>query len=367
MKIRLLAPLLLLLPACDLVEQDVDEDAGFETGACIEGACFNGLDCLSDLCVAPDGGTEGGGSGLPGGTSPNPTSAGSGNSSDPSGGSDTSDDGSTGGVDPTGDDPTGDDPTGNDPTGNDPTGNDPTGDDPTGDDPTGDDPTGDDPTGAVGEDCDVYAQDCPPGDKCNPWSDNGGSNWNALGCFPVVPSPDQPGESCTVENSGVSGFDSCAVGSMCWDVDVETNVGTCVAMCEGSALNPTCSQPGTACTISNEGVLNLCLPACDPLAQSCPGGQGCYPVDDTFVCAPDASGGAGQQGDACEFINACEPGTACVEGAAYGAGCFSNCCTTFCTLGTGFDCPEADQDCIPWFDEGAAPSGFEDVGLCAVP
>lgn len=78
-----------------------------ETAACIDGGCFDGLECLSDLCVASedtDGdGSEGAGSEDPSGG----TSGGSG----ASGGGDSSPSSSS---DPTGDDPTGDssDPTG---------------------------------------------------------------------------------------------------------------------------------------------------------------------------------------------------------------------------------------------------------------
>lgn len=226
-----------------------------------------------------------------------------------------------------------------------------------------------DPTDPPGEDCDPYLQDCPDGEKCNAWANDGGSNWNALGCFPVDPSPDQPGDSCTVEGSGVSGVDSCDVASMCWDVDAETNTGVCVAMCEGTPLNPTCADPATSCIISNGGVLNLCLPGCDPLLQNCAEGQGCYPIDDAFVCAPDASGDQGSAGDPCEFINVCDPGTACVEDDAYGPGCFGSfgCCSPFCDVDEVATCPEVGQECVPWFEEGMAPPGLASVGVCSVP
>jgi hypothetical protein len=32
--------------------------------------------------------------------------------------------------------------------------------------------------------CDQWAQDCPPGEKCMPWANDGGSSWNATRCFP---------------------------------------------------------------------------------------------------------------------------------------------------------------------------------------
>lgn len=55
---------LLLLSACS--SSGADGEAGFETGPCVEGGCFDGLQCLSDLCVEgedvddDDGGPGGG-------------------------------------------------------------------------------------------------------------------------------------------------------------------------------------------------------------------------------------------------------------------------------------------------------------------
>lgn len=225
--------------------------------------------------------------------------------------------------------------------------------------------------------CDVFAQDCPDGEKCSAWANDGGSSWNATRCSPVDPNPDQPGDACTVEGSGVSGIDSCDKGAMCWDVDPETNEGTCVALCTGSADAPEC-EGTTFCVIANDGVLNICLEPCDPLLQVCPDGQACYPYStEGFLCAPDASGpDQGAIGDPCEFLNACDLGGACInpmlasspecQGAA-------GCCAPFCDL----DDAEADttcqtqtggaETCQPWFEEGMEIPGFENVGICALP
>jgi hypothetical protein len=221
--------------------------------------------------------------------------------------------------------------------------------------------------------CNTYDQDCPDGEKCNAYADDGGGSWNALGCFPVDPMPDAPGEPCTVVNNGVSGLDSCELGAMCWNADPETNIGTCVANCQGSAADPVCADPTTFCVIENEGSLNLCLPMCDPLVQDCTDGEACYPIDDYFVCAPDASGGMGFYGQECNFINVCQPGLYCappelVPDCAGGFGC----CSPFCDVSDPLSsaaCPgSADgQECVPWYAEGEAPPGFEDVGACGIP
>ena len=72
-----------------------------------------------------------------------------------------------------------------------------------------------DPDGAgVNNECDIWAQDCMKGEKCMPWDNAGGNSWNATRCSPVDDNPGQPGDSCTVEGSGVSGIDDCALSSM---------------------------------------------------------------------------------------------------------------------------------------------------------
>jgi hypothetical protein len=54
------ALLLSLVSGCSA--PGLDMEAGRETGACIDGGCFDDLECLSDVCVAPDEGTDGGSS-----------------------------------------------------------------------------------------------------------------------------------------------------------------------------------------------------------------------------------------------------------------------------------------------------------------
>lgn len=92
--------------------------------------------------------------------------------------------------------------------------------------------------------CDIWDQDCPRGEKCTPWVSDGGSSWNAMRCVPVAPDPDEPGEPCTKKGE----FDSCALGSICWDIDAKTGEGTCVSHCVGSDLDDPSCPAMTACT-----------------------------------------------------------------------------------------------------------------------
>ncbi|MCA9653947.1 MAG: ribulose phosphate epimerase [Myxococcales bacterium] len=228
------------------------------------------------------------------------------------------------------------------------------------------DPDGGGPT----FECDIFAQDCPEGEKCMPWASSGGT-WDATRCSPIDENPGQPGDECSVEGGGASGIDSCDIGSMCWDVDPETNMGTCVAMCTGDSANPICEDPDTSCSIANDGAIVLCLPNCDPLLQDCAEGQACYPVADIWVCGPDASGEMGAAGDPCEFINVCDVGNICLDASAWpdcagSIGCCSPVCDTTDPMGDA-QCPGAGQTCQPWYEEGNAPPGYENVGACALP
>jgi hypothetical protein len=226
--------------------------------------------------------------------------------------------------------------------------------------------------GGANQPCDTFAQDCPLGEKCMPWAD-GGATWNANKCMPVAAHPHEPGDGCTALGGGTSGLDDCASASMCWDVDLETNTGTCVAFCTGSLEMPVCDDAATTCIVANGGVLAVCLPTCDPLAQNCPDADdGCYPAGDAFACAPDASDSEGSYGDPCEFINVCDPGLVCTDGDRVPACASTACCSQLCDLSQPNPAAQCSgeaqgQDCIPWFEPAEAPVGFEDVGLCALP
>lgn len=225
--------------------------------------------------------------------------------------------------------------------------------------------------GGLGVECDVWNQDCPDGQKCMPWVNDGGNAWNATKCTPVDANPKEPGDECQVEGDGKSGIDDCAPSAMCWNV--EDGTGTCLAFCEGSPDAPTCSDPDTACSITNDGVLILCLPLCDPLLQDCQGiNEACYPVGDRFQCAPDRSDDTGVYGDPCESINSCDAGLFCTA-ATNVPGCTgAGCCSEYCDLSSpdgDAQCSGSDmgQTCQSFFAEGEVPPGYEDVGGCGTP
>ena len=217
--------------------------------------------------------------------------------------------------------------------------------------------------------CDQFAQDCPEGQKCMPWSNDGSNAWNATKCVDVMPNPDEPGEPCTVEGGPASGIDSCDKAAMCWNVDPDTGKGTCFALCGGSWRSPTC-PPGFRCIIGGgDAPLNLCVSSCNPLAQGCPNMELCIPepMSDYFTCVPDASGDMGAQNDPCEAADACDPGLACVD-PSLATECdpmAAGCCLPFCDL-TMPDCTNQGAMCLAWYEVGTPPPGLEKVGVCGL-
>jgi hypothetical protein len=128
----------------------------------------------------------------------------------------------------------------------------------------------------------------------------------------------------------------------------------------GPECDPACSAQETCVLVDT---MPTCLQFCEPLNPAC-GADVCVPFEDFFVCAPDASGPEGAVGDPCQYANACDAGNLCLNG-EYVEGCSAQaCCSAFCDLDTP-TCPGTMQ-CAPWFEQGMAPAGFEDLGICVI-
>ncbi len=209
------------------------------------------------------------------------------------------------------------------------------------------------PDGVFGHcsvDCNLMTQDCPEGEACRAWANYGGSVWNGTRCSPVSADPDQHGDPCVVEDSAASGIDTCDVGLMCWNVDSETLEGTCISYCSGTPEVPTCESPEQTCSITNDGVLVLCLPVCDPLQGNCDGDTVCVPTPaDEFVCIPQevASCPAGMLDVPAENIADCVAGEPC--------------CTTYCDLTEDVPC-DPELECVAFFTE--PEPAYADLGVC---
>ncbi len=228
--------------------------------------------------------------------------------------------------------------------------------------------TDDEPT--THEDCSVWLQDCPDCQKCAAVAVGDEKQWNATQCVEVM-GADKPGELCTLGDAA-NDTDSCIKGAMCFGVNMD-GVGTCVALCTGHPADPVCDPPGF-CTISADAVLNLCLRDCEPLSQDCPNpSDGCYPVNDNFGCS-EKLGDSGKANDPCIFHSDCDAGLMCSEPASVGQGCLvkgggpDGCCTPFCEFPEG-TCPNADQQCVQYFDPMQFPidDPLLNIGFCGLP
>ncbi len=214
--------------------------------------------------------------------------------------------------------------------------------------------------------CDPWTQDCGEGQKCMPWANDGGSSWNAQHCTPVAEDPDQPGEPCTVEGNGVSGIDSCDFGAMCWNVDPETNTGTCVALCTGSEADPSCAAACDRCLITNDGVITLCLPLCHPAGDDCGADEVCAILEEAFQCLPAfVSGGAGV-GDPCASPNECGAGLRCAAAAELPACEGDACCTPWCDPADPEGCAAVPGTACQEFTAAVAECTAA-VGSCVLP
>lgn len=210
--------------------------------------------------------------------------------------------------------------------------------------------------------CDPWMQDCPEEEKCAYYQDPYGEV--ATRCVPLVAFPREAGEPCKAE-PGHTGLDDCDLGSVCAFLDGEGN-GVCTAMCGGSPEQPVCDQ-GSTCQLCADGQCpSLCLSKCNPLEPNCPEPLVCGPGESGFVCGMDASPSdqGGGQGEPCEFLNECNPGSTCIE-ASYMPSCQDGfCCAAYCNVGDPESC-EPGLECLPYsaVDEGLGPD-YPSLGVC---
>lgn len=224
-----------------------------------------------------------------------------------------------------------------------------------------------DDSGAPAE-CDIWAQDCPEGQKCAAWGEEGVGSWHAVRCVAVT-GDQQPGEPCTAEESGRSGMDDCVEGAMCWEVDADLH-GTCVALCTGTPAAPVCPAD-TFCAIWGEMVVGLCIPRCNPLLQDCPDDEVCAPNGAEFRCDVDGTQEAVPVNAPCEFVTACDKGLTCIEASTASSACDPQqgfgCCQPFCEF-PGGPCPNPDQQCAQWYEPGQFPDDDprSKYGVCSI-
>lgn len=173
------------------------------------------------------------------------------------------------------------------------------------------------------------------------------------------------GSTMSLDTSGSTTVDDTTQGTSGVDTDqtcvADGNVSVLEACDDGNEVTDDgCSSCDVDEGYSCDGEPSDCLLVCDPLVPMCEAGEGCYPLHGpTWVCAADASGVGGGQGEACDAPDTCDPGLTCIEPTAV-AGCDaerSGCCTAVCDVDAPV-CP-ADGACVY-----VGPPAAADVGVC---
>lgn len=210
-----------------------------------------------------------------------------------------------------------------------------------------------------GSDCSLARQDCPDGNKCSAF----GESYDQARCVPVS-GDRKPGEECTVV-PGYTGEDDCETGAVCLRLDL-VGPAVCFDMCK--AVDPLCENgENFDCFQGVVGIVDVCVPSCDPLGNDCDTDFICVPEGQIFWCIP-AVGNVPLFG-ACPNGNECGAGLFCASpiGAMECDPDVSGCCLPFCDLnGTEDACPGMGQVCVSIYPPDDIPSKYSHVGICTI-
>lgn len=210
--------------------------------------------------------------------------------------------------------------------------------------------------------CDLFAQDCPPEQKCSFFSEDIYRFEPVPTCVPVAPNPRQPDQLCHFNEPGM-GLDDCGLGSYCLPFNSDgAGASVCVALCQADTF--ACADSAHACTILN-GPLFWCNFNCDPLAQDCAEGLACSLSD----CMPVSPGYFDRPpGMPCETFSQCVPKSICGF-PQYVPECAGDlCCTEICDLEAASSCALQGQSCQPVPEADLLSSLLpEGMGLCLIP
>jgi hypothetical protein len=216
-----------------------------------------------------------------------------------------------------------------------------------------------------GNDCDVFLQDCPDGQKCVPCSLSG-QGWDAWRCAPIDPVGKGIGAACTVTGCA----DDCDARSVCtFAYPTNDGDGVCMGLCNGDVQDPGCDDPEAVCLLAGNFVDSICSLPCDPLSPVCPDGLGCRFFRYVFTCN---DGDGLPYGADCQEVSdgVCGSGLVCTQGSAPGCAPGS-CCTVACDQNDSMadqGCPDymAGQTCKPFQPNGEPVPGAENIGVCSL-
>ena len=193
--------------------------------------------------------------------------------------------------------------------------------------------------------CNPVSEPCPEGEKCTivrePTVDSK--------CVPIHEDPVAIGEACELLEGGL---DNCPDHAACLG-------GECVGVCdEESTLG--CPEGQLCGWNNNTNYTAYCHQPCHPLEPTdCEADERCVPGNAIgFECGP--LGAQHSEGEPCPWPGDCAAGLVCVY--------FSDNdprCKPYCSLIDG-GCTDPDV-CLSWYEDGVAPPGYEDVGVCFPP
>jgi hypothetical protein len=211
--------------------------------------------------------------------------------------------------------------------------------------------------------CDVFAQDCPAGEKCVPIRDDDGY-FRRVMCAPVL-GDQKAGQPCTVE-APEWGLDDCDALNMCWFVEGEA--GLCAPLCSGTADNPTCPDERMCFHTAMDWELFVCVQPCNPILQDCLDGQACHWSEAGFGCSPSNDVYPMDPCPSDPFD--CAAGSICVPADALGDNCVADsCCAAWCELTVPEICDIHPGTMCTSFWGGDEPLSPElaNLGVCLVP
>jgi hypothetical protein len=195
--------------------------------------------------------------------------------------------------------------------------------------------------------CNPWLDECPRGEGCHPYDGGTGDPWwRSTRCYWPGNAPSAVGQACVREGGPFSAQDNCENHAICWNVDEDTGVGTCIPLCGNAPHDPSCPI-GTDCVFADVMDAAFCLPACDPFADSCALGYRCTKVGDALACMPSAPASVGLE-QPCMVPSQCEDTLACIDGA----------CVALCNLDAPV-CPPELPTCVD------AQTNVAHVGVCS--
>ncbi len=216
--------------------------------------------------------------------------------------------------------------------------------------------------------CDVWHQDCPEGQKCIPWPLTGDDAFSEARCVPLAAELSE--FSCLDAMADLAppgAIDNCEEGALCWKLD-NLNIipNACVPQCTGSPDDPQC-PPDMSCHVRDDQLALCEALRCEPERNpQCLEGRVCgFDGEGDFQCFP-AHSGPNPWPAVCAGPSDCTVGALCAPAELAPADCplpGMHCCLQVCSVMFD-DCNVLEMICVPFFPEGTAPAGHEDVGVC---